>query len=354
MENHIIELGLFKRRKHDSESIFVRIGRLAGRIFEVVSEIAIESEGLKTSEFRSRLEWCRVRLDKVSDSSTLESTIQEALTLCQNYFRQAQGYLLDREMEIRQVVDVLRQAVGTLTGDADTFNQRMLDSSARLTRLTEIEDLRELKMQIAREVSELSRIVVEKRRQEETMYASMEKRFDLLQDKLRQTRQEGLLDPLTNVGNRRCIDRAINRATREPGEKPLILALLDIDDFKVINDDHGHQAGDQALVQVAEWLKAHVRPGDFLGRYGGDEFVILFFDTPLPQAEMRFLQLLANIAGSRFEFADGEELRSARLTLSCGLSVATAGDKPGDLMRRADKALYQAKKHGKNRLVTGK
>ncbi len=352
MEERIIELGLFKRRKHDGESIFVRLGKLASRIFELVADIAVESEGLKTTEFRSRLARCRIRLDRISDSSSLESALQDGLTLCQNYFRQAQGYLLERETEIREVVEVLRQAVSTLTGDADSFSKRMLDSSARLAHLAEMEDVRQIKMLVAKEVSELTRIVVEKRNQEEVLYANMSKRCDLLRDKLKQTKQEGLLDPLTHVGNRRSIDQEIMRVTQLPGEKSLILAILDIDDFKMINDVHGHQVGDQALVHVAEWVGAQIRSGDCFGRYGGDEFVVLLVNTTLAQAEMRFLQLLANIAQSQFEYAEGEEVRSVRLTLSCGMSELLLGDKPDDLMRRADKALYQAKSRGKNCLVT--
>jgi diguanylate cyclase (GGDEF)-like protein len=353
MPNQFIELGLFKRRKDYGESLVARFGRLSGRLLALVSEIAIESEGLKTSEFRSQLDQFRARLEHVNDSRALESTVEECLALCQKYFKRAQGYLQERESEIREVVDVLRESVGTLTGEADTFNQRLLDSSMRFKHLDDIEDFRELKRQIAREVNELTRMVEEKKKQDEAIYAKMSRRFDLLQEKLRQTKQEVLMDPLTQVGNRRGIDRAIKRSLQE-SMTSFILAVIDLDDFKKINDVHGHQVGDQALVCVAEWINSHIRLGDFLGRYGGDEFVVLFANVTVPQAEMRFLQLLAYVADSQFEFLDGGETRRERLTVSCGLAQSIPGEKPEDLLGRADKALYEAKRRGKNCVATWK
>jgi diguanylate cyclase len=351
MPKQFIELGLFKRRKSDSDSIIVRVAKLSARLLALVSQIAIESESLKTSKFLSKLEQYRTQLDRATDSRTLEDTIEKCLALCQDYFRQAQGYLLERENEIKEVIDLLREALSTLTGEADTFNQRLLDSSVRFKRLVEIEDLRELKRQITQEVNEFTRIVAEKRKRDQEVYAKMSKRFEVLQEKLRQTKQEVLLDPLTHVGNRRSMDHALKRAIQE-SKKPIILAILDIDDFKDINDIYGHQVGDQALMCVAGWLVANVRSGDFLARYGGDEFVVLLTNTSLPQAEMRFLQLLANIAASQFNYHDGNETRTIRLSVSCGLAEYLAGDTSDDLMRRADKGLYEAKKRGKNCLVT--
>jgi diguanylate cyclase len=354
MAERFLELGLFRRRKNDVDSPTVRLGKLLGRFLSLAGEFAIESESLKTSAFRSQLEQYRVRLEHVPNTTALETTVTECLALCQDYFRHAQKFLVERESEIREVVDVLREAVGTLTGGADTFNQRLMDSSVRFNRLTEIEDLRELKRQIAREVGELARIVAEKRKQDEVLYSKMSKRFDMLEDKLRETKQEVLLDPLTQVGNRRSLDTQIKRNLQELASKPLILAILDLDDFKRINDTYGHQVGDQALVWLARRLNSHIRATDYLGRYGGDEFVILLTGTTLPQAEIRFLQLLSNIASTPFEYLDGGETHSLRMTVSCGLAESVWREVPETLVRRADRALYEAKKRGKNCLVTSK
>ena len=351
MPSQIIELGLFKSRKDDGENLACRFGRLVGRLLGLVSDIAIESEGLKTSDFRTQEQRYQAQLEHVSNSHDLENTVEKCLALCQKYFRRAQGYLLERETEIREVVGVLKNAVSAFTSDADAFNQRLADSSVRFKRLNEIDDLRELKRQIAQEVTELTRMVVEKRKQDEAHYAKMSRRFDLLQQKLRQTKQEVLMDPLTQVGNRRSVDHAMKRASQESLE-PFILAVIDLDDFKRVNDLHGHQAGDQALMCVAKWLNSHIRSGDFLGRFGGDEFVILFTNTTLPQAEMRFLQLLSFVAGSEFEVREGGTVCRLRLTVSCGLAQSIPGEEPEDLLRRADKALYEAKRRGNNCLVT--
>jgi diguanylate cyclase (GGDEF)-like protein len=351
MGNELIELGLFKRRPVDRESFVVRMGALSGRLFSLMSDIAVESESLKTSEFRLRLERTQNQLTKVSDGDVMVSVIQKGLAVCQEFCRNSRGYLQEREAEIRQVIDLLREALGTLTGESKNFNQRLTESTTRFIRLNEIEDLRELKKQIADEVNKLARVVAEKKQQDEILYASMTKRFVHLQEKFKQTEQEVFIDALTRVGNRRSTDRAIKRAMMEAGGKPIILGVLDLDDFKKINDAHGHQVGDQALIGVADTIGKEIRSSDFFGRYGGDEFVLVFTNTTMLQAEMRFQQLRAKIEASRFEFMDGQIKRSLNCTVSCGLAESMQGDSAETLVRRADKALYVAKSRGRNCVV---
>ena len=352
MPEQIIELGLMSHRKGDGESFVSRLGRQFARLFSLLSEIAVESESLKTGEFRSQLEKWQAQLAQVTELRTLESIIEDCLNRCSKFFRYAQGYLNERETEIREVVDVLRDAVVKLTGDSNAFNERLLETSTRFQQMSEIEDIRELKIRIAREVGDLTRIVEDKRQQDEALYSRMSKRFDVLQEKLRKTRQEVLMDPLTQVGNRRNVDLSLKRLIQDPAKSPVVLAILDVDDFKKINDVHGHQAGDRALIEVARRLAAQVRSGDFLGRYGGDEFVVLFPGTSLSQAEIRFLQLLATMAATPLQYEEGGATHSIRLALSCGLAQGAPGESAEALMRRADEALYKAKKRGKNCLVT--
>jgi diguanylate cyclase (GGDEF)-like protein/PAS domain S-box-containing protein len=156
--------------------------------------------------------------------------------------------------------------------------------------------------------------------------------------------RQATTDPLTGLLNRGAIRARIDAAARAEGP-PAILALVDLDHFKAINDTHGHATGDAVLLGVADLVHENIRPGDWAGRIGGEEFALLFAGVTLAQAQMacdRLARLLAEapLAMGR----DGPIF----VTMSAGL-VSLGGD-PNAAFRAADAALYRAKANGRNRV----
>ena len=158
-----------------------------------------------------------------------------------------------------------------------------------------------------------------------------------------------LRDPLTGVGNRLAYQERLQQEFlrwRRFGE-PLSLLVWDIDHFKRINDDHGHAVGDAVLRCVAGQLADRVRSTDFVGRYGGEEFVMLLPGAD-PQAAWRVAdEIRSRIAQVGYDHA-GVHLP---ITISCGVAGFTADDSPQTVFQRADQALYQAKRNGRNQCV---
>lgn len=158
-------------------------------------------------------------------------------------------------------------------------------------------------------------------------------------------------DPLTGLHNRRHFDSAFEhqcQRVRQPTSQLSVL-MLDVDYFKQINDDFGHDAGDAVLVDIAQLLRQHLRDLDVICRFGGEEFVALLPATSRTVAESRAKALLISISKTAFAH-QGIPLR--QITLSCG--IATYPDHtqdPKTLLRLADEALYQAKHSGRNRCV---
>lgn len=154
------------------------------------------------------------------------------------------------------------------------------------------------------------------------------------------------MDPLTQVLNRRGLAEsfATQRARAEREGKPLALALLDIDNFKCLNDSFGHQAGDMALKYVSGMIRAAVRPGDTVARYGGEEFAILLEDTSVEGAQVVLKRLQRQLTRAIFMHNDEKVL----ITFSAGITELLNDDTQDSAVNRADTALYAAKAAGKN------
>jgi two-component system cell cycle response regulator len=150
-------------------------------------------------------------------------------------------------------------------------------------------------------------------------------------------------DPLTRVHNRRYVfsqvTALVSGARRH--DRPLAVAMIDLDGFKAVNDRHGHETGDRVLVAAAEALQRALRAEDVLGRLGGEEFLAVLPDTaaaPAARAAERLRAAVADAGGP------------VRVTASVGWAVLLPGELPDDLVRRADDALYAAKQEGRDRV----
>ena len=168
---------------------------------------------------------------------------------------------------------------------------------------------------------------------------------DALLEANRRLARQALTDDLTGLANRRHGARQLEREVALCVRHGRLLALLrvDVDHFKPINDSHGHEAGDQVLVEVARRLEGAVRGGDELARWGGDEFVAILPGTDKPGALRAAERLRAAVAEAPIAVA-GQELP---VTISVGWAH-WAGDTPDDLLARADRALYRAKDAGRD------
>lgn len=156
-------------------------------------------------------------------------------------------------------------------------------------------------------------------------------------------------DALTGLANREAVLNELDAALATVGERNtnLCLIMADVDHFKHINDTYGHLAGDKVLQCIAAKLQQLLREFDIVGRFGGEEFIIMLEDTPLPIARKVAERLRS---GVEHELVQCDE-QNISLTISLGLTQAAARDDVRGLIRRADDALYQAKEEGRNRVV---
>jgi two-component system cell cycle response regulator len=172
---------------------------------------------------------------------------------------------------------------------------------------------------------------------------------DRLRSQLDESLEMAVTDPLTGLHNRRYIASRLRQAVESAnnGGAPVSLLIADIDHFKHINDEYGHEGGDRVLRSFAERLLRDLRALDLAARYGGEEFVIVMPGAGLAEARIASERLRASIAADPFLVGDD---RSAPVTVSIGFAQAQIGESADTLLRRADEALYVAKEEGRNRI----
>lgn len=177
-----------------------------------------------------------------------------------------------------------------------------------------------------------------------------QRRIEELEAELARMRELVCEDQLTGSLNRRglvaVLERELARAARHGA--PLCVALLDLDDFKKLNDTHGHCAGDAALMHLVRVAKAALRKTDVIGRFGGEEFMIVLPDTPLDDAMLTMTRVQNALRCQPFAH-DG---RSVPVAFSAGVTLCQASDDQAMTVARADEALYKAKSAGKNCVVS--
>ncbi len=176
--------------------------------------------------------------------------------------------------------------------------------------------------------------------------SELEERVRSLEAELRRISDEASTDALTQVANRRGLEQAFAaESTRCAGGSALAVGLIDIDNFKRLNDRLGHAAGDRALKALAAAVRERLRPLDHVARFGGEEFVVLLPDTELDAAAQTLTRLQRSLSASLF-LHEGEEVF---VTFSAGVTLWRPGEALEAALARADEALYEAKQTGKNR-----
>jgi diguanylate cyclase len=155
------------------------------------------------------------------------------------------------------------------------------------------------------------------------------------------------IDSLTQLANRAYFDEKLTemlKLRQRYDDEPFALMMIDLDNFKTINDSYGHPAGDRILKGVATKIKATLRGSDFIARFGGDEFALILVKTEGKSAEDVAWKICSEVRGSRF-LLDSETIN---MTISIGLAEAHKSDTEESLLKRADQALYRVKEQGRN------
>ncbi len=272
--------------------------------------------------------------------------------------RARQGRLRDEREQAREALKgLINQMLGEL-GELGSQTGQFHNSVGRYADVIENADSLESLAGAVREMVEESRSVhalvqqtQARLRAEHGKAQGLTQRVSELESEMQRLSSEVSTDQLTQIANRRGLMQAfeVERARLEREPASLAVGLLDIDNFKRLNDDLGHQAGDEALKSLAARVSGNLRPTDHVARYGGEEFVVLLPATPAAEAQEILTRMQRSLTGGLFM----HEQKQVFVTFSAGVTVYRPGERIEDALERADQALYAAKRTGKNRTCLG-
>lgn len=345
------------------ESQRLRIARRVGHLLgQLLSQVSLEADAEKRARnlqkaLLSSDDWDELRdgLNQVAD------LIVAAVTRSQREFEAFLKRLDERLEVLQEHFSVQSSAQTGRQAAAETLDRNIREEIEQVGRHIEAsDDIHGLKRSVSSHLESIGQAVgrfrVEETEREKLLseqlkamqekVAIMETHSEQMQGQVRKERERAMTDLLTQLPNREAWQERLsfefNRWKRY--QYPLTVGVLDIDLFKRVNDSYGHKAGDRVLQLVAKEVMGRLRTTDFVARFGGEEFVLLFPETLPVDAQTVMDKLRSHISALPFHFG-GEPVT---ITFSAGLAAFAPGDTEESVFERADRALYVAKDSGRN------
>lgn len=286
--------------------------------------------------------------------------------LTQNMLEDAErrlGDLIARQNELKESLDAQHEHlkamlagfvdhVAHISDSTSGYHDRIEQAAVRISAAKNISELSDVISEIVQETRSMQQSAARSRDDMVSLRSKVEeseREIERLQTELTETSKLVRHDQLTGALNRKGLQETLEKelARMRRREGSLCIALLDVDNFKALNDSLGHQAGDLALVHLANVIRDTLRPQDSLARYGGEEFLIMLPDTRLEDGVAATTRLQRALTRKFFLHESEQKL----ITFSAGVAQIYLDESPEITIARADRAMYQAKRAGKNRVI---
>ena len=357
----------FKRRRAktgDIETYAIRLDDLEKRydayalvirtLLVFLKDFSMDISDIDGQGFRDALDDFDARFFELTSARRIHSSFDRQKNTIAEYIDQQKEYLEERDRELREIIDLLSRAMVAINSENDAYHEQILQQGEKIEEITRLDDIRKIKSALAKEVESLRETVEAKQADEQTRIESLSSQVETLREELLSAKEESMRDGLTGVYNRRAFDREIKTLVDQNlvQRNGFAVLILDIDDFKRINDTYGHPVGDRVILALANACRQMIRSDDFLARYGGEEFVILLPGASRRNAAKKARQLCKSVAKTHYTLDDDNADLTLSITVSIGVAACDRNDDVDSLMGRADKALYKAKTAGKNRVET--
>ena len=330
----------------DQAEIKKTLLKLLHLVFENLGDLSLDEQ------------WLKGQMDALKEASSPPLTlrrlddVERRLNDVMLKQKDAKGRSVLAQEDMRHMLATFVERLSQITKTTGSFHEKLVDSARLIEQAKSLADI----APVLKEVVGATRNMAHDSKTSHDELHAMRERASATEAEIAKLHQEldrvsaqARHDPLTGALNRKGLDEAMEREISNVRRKetPLCVALLDIDNFKKLNDTLGHATGDVALAHLAKVATECMRPQDTLARYGGEEFVVLLPDTPMDKGVEAMTRLQRELT-KRFFLAGTEKIL---ITFSAGVAQLAIDEQGVDAIKRADQAMYLAKRAGKNRVV---
>ncbi|MET0335890.1 MAG: diguanylate cyclase [Rhizobacter sp.] len=321
-----------------------QLGTLCGELTASLVELAEDQSWAQGQSEAMR--------DEMGQGLTARSvkSVSELLAHTREKQKQLRTERVRAQDQLKALITRMLAEMGELGSQTGRFHENLGRYAGVIEKADSLESLagvvREM-VEESRTVQSLVKVAQGKLQYEHERANDLSGRVVELETELRRLSEDVSTDQLTKIANRRGLLQAFDaeQARQARDGSPLAIGLLDIDNFKKLNDELGHNAGDVALKSLAEVVSKTLRPTDMVARYGGEEFVVLLPNTPVGEGEQILTRLQRSLSGGLFMHED----KKIFVTFSAGVTAYRTGERIEVALERADEGLYEAKRTGKNR-----
>lgn len=322
-------------------------------LLQYMKAFSFDLDEIGADQFKNRLDTLAALFEHEENIKKISQQFEAEKTEIAAFINLEQDYLINKENELKGIIKVLSSGIATVNSKNQKFNTTIQEEILKLEKITQLDDIRKIKEALTEKISNVKTFIQEKQAQDAEHIETLSSKVETLKVALEETTNASLTDGLTGAFNRLAFDTEISKLVTE-NKRGFSLIMLDIDNFKLINDSYGHQIGDRVLVALVQKSKQLIRKEDFFARYGGDEFIIIFPGISLKDTLKKTKNLCITIADTRYAVDETEGSKPLSFTISLGVSTRRRNDTVTSLIDRADKALYKAKQQGKNQVVSEK
>jgi len=309
---------------------------------------------IRADRFHAAIDQCGEAISNREVPKRILSRFDKQKSVIDGFIGDQKHYIAEREAELRNIIDLLTRAMVSVDVENDAYHRKILEQGEKMEQITRLDDIRKIKSALEKEVQTLRETVRHKQEGEEARIENLAGQVKILRQELELAKEESLRDGLTGTYNRRAFDDRLQALVERNliHRQDFALLVLDIDDFKQVNDTYGHPVGDRVILAIANTCNQMVRSDDFLARYGGEEFVIILPGASRRNAVKKAKHICQTINSTRYTLDRDEIDGSLSLTVSIGVTAFKRGDTADAVLERADQALYKAKRAGKNTVIS--
>ncbi len=312
-----------------------------------MSNSSLEACPATGEELKRSLHELKAGLSAGMSTATLSATDSGVREQLREWGRGTAKHYQRKACEVKEILLMMARTAESVGARDQRCAGQMGEVTERLKAIASLDDLTQIRRSIEKSASDLKSSIDRMTAEGKAVLDHLKEQVATYQTKLEEAEVIASRDSLTGLSSRLYVEGQLEK--RMAAETPFCISIVDIDRFKKVNDDHGHVTGDELLKQFGKEMRSACRATDLIGRWGGDEFLILF-DCRLAEAEAQTVRLRKWICGNYTVRGKAGEVK-LRVDASIGLAERAAGEELKELLARADAAMYAEKTAGRTQVA---